>query len=123
MKVALIGATGYVGSVILAELLQRGHRVTALARNPDTLTPHPNLTARRVDVLNSDELSRILNGHEAVISAFNPGRGSAGPEVFAQHVAGHNAILAAVNKSDVKRLLAVGGAASLKTASGQEYLD
>ena len=34
MKVALIGATGYVGSRILSELLQRRHRVTALTRHP-----------------------------------------------------------------------------------------
>jgi putative NADH-flavin reductase len=123
MKVALIGATGYVGSRILAELLQRGHRVTGLARNPDTLTPHASLTPTRADVLNIDELSKMLNGHDAVISAFNPGRMSAGAEVFDKHVAGHKAILAAANKSGVKRFLAVGGAASLKTASGQEYLD
>jgi putative NADH-flavin reductase len=123
MKVALIGATGYVGSRILAELLQRGHRVTGLVRNPETLTAHPNLTAIRADVLRVDELSKILNDHDAVISAFNPGRMTAGPEVFEKHVAGHKAILAALNKSGVKRFLAVGGAASLKTASGQEYLD
>jgi putative NADH-flavin reductase len=123
MKVALIGATGYVGSRILVELLQRGHEVTGLVRNPQTLSPHANLTAKRVDVLDIDELSKILNGHGAVISAFNPGRMSAGADVFEKHVAGHKAILAAVNKSGVKRFLAVGGAASLKTASGQEYLD
>ena len=34
MKIALIGATGFVGSKVLAEALQRGHQVTALARNP-----------------------------------------------------------------------------------------
>ena len=123
MKVALIGATGYVGNRLLTELLQRGHRVTALARHPESLAPHANLTAKRADVLKVDELSKILNGHDAVISAFNPGRGSAEPDIFDKHVAGHKAILAAVNKSGVKRLLAVGGAASLKIASGQEYLD
>jgi len=123
MKVALIGATGYVGSRILVELLQRGHRVTGLARNPQTLSPHASLTAQSVDVLNVEQLSNILNGHEAVISAFNPGRMTAGADVFDKHVAGHKAILSAVNKAGVKRFLAVGGAASLKTASGQEYLD
>jgi putative NADH-flavin reductase len=123
MKVALIGATGYVGSRILVELLQRGHRVTAIVRNPQTLSPHANLTAQSADVLNVDALSKILNGHDAVISAFSPGRMTAGPDVFEKHVAGHKAILAAVNKSGVQRFLAVGGAASLKTASGQEYLD
>jgi putative NADH-flavin reductase len=123
MKVALIGATGYVGNRLLTELLQRGHLVTALARHPQSLPPHPNLTVTQADVLQVDALSKILNGHAAVISAFNPGRGVAGPDVFEKHLAGHKAILAALNKSGVKRFLAVGGAASLKTASGQEFLD
>jgi len=123
MKVALIGATGYVGSRILTELLQRGHRVTALVRHPETLASHANLTAQRADVLKSDELSKIVTGHDAVISAFNPGRQSLDPDIFEKHVAGHKAILAGINKSGVKRFLAVGGAASLKAASGQEYLD
>jgi hypothetical protein len=123
MKVALIGATGFVGKHILAELLQRGHRVTALVRHPETLPAHPHLTAESVDVLDRESLARALTGHDAVISAFNPGRGSTDPDIFEKHVAGHKAILAATNKSGVKRLLAVGGAASLKTAAGDEYLD
>ena len=123
MKVALIGATGFVGSRILEELLQRVHRVTALVRHPETLPSHANLTAKQVDVLKSDELGKALAGHDVVISAFNPGRQSLDPDIFEKHVAGHKAIIAAVNKSGVKRFLAVGGAASLKTASGQEYLD
>lgn len=123
MKVALIGATGFVGTPILAELLQRGHRVTALVRHPETLRAHPHLTAERMDVLDRDALARALAGHDAVISAFNPGRGSTDPDIFEKHVAGHKAILAATHESGVQRLLAVGGAASLKTAAGVEYLD
>jgi putative NADH-flavin reductase len=33
MKVALIGATGFVGSQVLKELVSRGHQVTAIARD------------------------------------------------------------------------------------------
>jgi uncharacterized protein len=123
MKVALIGATGFVGSPVLSELLQRRHRVTAIVRHPEKLPSHANLTPRQADVLNRDELAKALTGHDAVISAFNPQRGSLDSDIYEQHVAGHKAIIAATNKSGVKRLLAVGGAASLKTASGQEYLD
>jgi uncharacterized protein len=123
MKVALIGATGFVGTHILAELLQRSHRVTALVRHPETLHAHSHLTPHQVDVLNRDSLATALAGHDAIISAFNPGRGSTDPDIFEKHVAGHKAILAAANKSGVTRFLAVGGAASLKTAAGVEYLD
>ncbi len=68
-------------------------------------------------------LAGALAGHEAVISAFNPGRQTAGEEVYDQHVAGHRAIIDAVKRSGVTRYLAVGGAASLKTAEGIEFLD
>jgi putative NADH-flavin reductase len=123
MRIALIGASGFVGSRILAEALQRGHTVTALVRHPEKIAAKPNLEVRRSDVLDVDELSRQLAGHGVVISAFNPARQSLDPDIYERHVAGHKAIIAAVKKSGVKRLLAVGGAASLKTPSGIEFLD
>ncbi len=123
MKVALIGATGFVGAKVLAELLSRGHTVTAVGRKLDGLHEHPALTARMMDILDSVALAKVLEGHDAVISAFNPGRMTAGEDVYRQHVAGHRAIIDAVKASGVTRFIAVGGAASLKTASGQEFLD
>jgi putative NADH-flavin reductase len=123
MKIALIGASGFVGSRILAEALQRGHTVTALVRHPEKIAAKPNLEVRRSDVLDVEELARQLAGHGVVISAFNPQRQSLDPDIYERHVAGHKAIIAAVKTSGVKRLLAVGGAASLKVASGIEFLD
>lgn len=43
MKIAIIGATGFVGSGILSESLDRGHDVTAIVTNPDRLPTHPRL--------------------------------------------------------------------------------
>ena len=37
MKVALLGATGFVGSASLKEALDRGHMVTAIVRHPEKL--------------------------------------------------------------------------------------
>jgi len=123
MKIALIGASGYVGSKVLEEALRRGHEVTAIVRRPERLATHPNLKAVNADVLHRDELARILAGHDVVISSYNPKRGTPGPEVYFRHVRGHKAIIAAVKKSGVKRFLAVGGAASLKTPAGIELID
>ena len=123
MKLALIGATGFVGSRILGEALSRGHAVTAIVRRPETLEDRPSLKALSLDVHDIGALAGALAGHEAVISAFNPGRQTAGEEVYDQHVAGHRAIIDAVKRSGVTRYLAVGGAASLKTAEGIEFLD
>jgi hypothetical protein len=123
MEIALIGASGFVGSKILAEALERGHHVTAIVRNPEKLQPHKNLTVKKLDVLQTDDLARLLAGHDAVVSSFNPGRGVAGAEVYDKFVQGHKSIIAAVKKSGVKRFLGVGGAASLKTAEDIEFLD
>jgi len=73
MQIVLIGATGFVGSAILKEALERGHEVTAVARDRDKLPPHAALHAHSVDVYDPDQLARLIRGHDAVISAFNPG--------------------------------------------------
>jgi putative NADH-flavin reductase len=122
MKVALIGATGFVGSAVLAEALQRGHEVTAIVRRIDRLPQHPKLTAKTVDILDVDALAAALAGHDAVIAAFNPDRTMPG-DVFQRMVEGAKAIIAATKKSGVKRLLAVGGAGSLLVEAGTQLID
>ncbi|MDN5516128.1 MAG: NAD(P)H-binding protein, partial [Pseudomonas sp.] len=67
MKIALIGATGYVGAPLLQEALNRGHQVTALVRHPQKLSAHPQLTAVEADVHDSTALARQLHGNDAVI--------------------------------------------------------
>jgi putative NADH-flavin reductase len=69
MKVALIGASGNVGSRILTELLNRGHEVTAIVRHPERLPPRAGLTVKQGDVNEEAGLAQILEGHDAVISS------------------------------------------------------
>ena len=121
MKIALIGATGFVGTAVVAELLQRGHHVTALVRNPAKLAPQANLTAKALDANSADAVAAAVKGHDAVISAFNPGWDV--PELYAQFMKGHEAIVAGVEQSGVKRLLVVGGAGSLFVAPGVQMVD
>jgi uncharacterized protein len=123
VKVALVGASGFVGAPILTEALLRGHVVTALVRKPEALVRHANLQAVQVDVHAVDALAAALRGHDVVIHAFHPGRAAALADVYEQSVAGHGSIIAATRRSGVKRLLCVGGAASLQTAQGVEYID
>jgi len=124
MRIALIGATGFVGARILQEALGRGHEVTAVVRNTGALPDQPDLAKVAVDVHDVPALAQALEDHDAVISAFNPGRQTpGGEEVTALHVAGHRSILSAVKLAGVDRFLAVGGAASLRTPAGIEFLD
>ena len=108
MKIGLIGATGFVGSAILQEGLNRGHEVTAIERDPEKLTAQPKLHPKKGDVYNKDELAGLIAGHDAVISAFNPGWKD--PEIYEHQIKGARAIIDAVKQAGVKRLLFVGGA-------------
>lgn len=121
MKLALIGATGFVGAALLEEALNRGHQVSALVRHPQKLPTHANLTALRADVHDVAALTEQLRGHDAVLSAFNPGWDQA--DIRAQFIAGSKAIIAASKAAGVKRLLLVGGAGSLYVAPGLQLID
>jgi putative NADH-flavin reductase len=121
MKIALIGATGFVGSAILQEALNRGHEVTAIVRNPEKLPAHPKLHPQKSDVYNEEEVARLAAGHDAVISAFNPGWSN--PDIYNQQVKGTRAIISGVKKAGIKRLLFVGGAGSLEVKPGVQSVD
>lgn len=122
MKIALIGASGFVGSHILTEALQRGHQVTAIARNITRIaTQHPNLTLKAGNVLNEDEVAALVKDHDVVVSAYNPGWTN--PEIYSEFLAGSQAIQRGAKKANVKRLLVVGGAGSLEIAPGVQLVD
>lgn len=120
MKIALIGATGFIGSALLKEALARGHQVTALVAHPEKLDVTANLTPLATDVRDRARLAAQLKGHEAVISAFS---GHAQANVYDYYMEGIRAIIGAVKAADVPRLLVVGGAGSLEVAPGVQVVD
>lgn len=120
MKIALIGATGFVGKAVLAEALQRGYEVTAIARNPKTDVESDKITLKTADVYNVDELAEALKGHDAVVNSFNAGWTN--PDLYNDFIKGSEAIQQATKQAGVKRLLVVGGAGSLYIA-GQQLVD
>ncbi len=121
MKVTLIGASGFVGTAILNELLQRGHRVTAIVRNPEKITPAENVTVVSANVLNETEVLNAVAGHDAVISAYNAGWTN--PNLYNDFLEGSQTIQEAVKTAAVKRLIVVGGGGSLYIAPNQQIVD
>lgn len=121
MNIALIGGTGFVGSAVLKELLQRGHQVTALARDPARYMPRDGLRVVKADVLDAGQVARAVEGQEAVISAYNPGWKE--PRIHDLFLQGTRAIFDGVKRSGTKRLLVVGGAGSLYVAPGVQGVD
>ncbi|MES3018455.1 MAG: NAD(P)-dependent oxidoreductase [Bacteroidota bacterium] len=121
MKVALIGASGFVGKATLTELLNRDHEVTAIVRNPANVSPEKNVTAVSADVFNEADLTDALAGHDAVISTYNAGWTN--PNMYDDYLNGSKAVQAAVKKSGVKRFIVVGGAGSLYIAPETQIVD
>ncbi|KMQ67719.1 histidine kinase [Chryseobacterium sp. FH2] len=110
-KVAVIGATGFVGTQVVKELVNRGYEVEAVVRDASKVQQNEKVTAKSVDVNNIDELADALKGNDAVISAFNAGWTN--PDLYNDFLNGSMNIEKAVENSGVKRFITVGGAGSL----------
>lgn len=119
MDIALIGASGFIGSALRDEALARGHRVTALVSNPGKLPAAAGLDALKVDVLDTQALAHALAGKPVVISAFS---GHAQSDVRGYYQKGLRSIVEAT-RSVGARLLIVGGAGSLEVAPGVQLVD
>ena len=108
MKVALYGSTGKAGSRILKELVSRGHRVTAIARDPAKLEGVAGITTKKDDLSDVSRTAEAIRGVDAVISAYSPPQDNTDKiiEVTQRQVE-------AVKRAGNPRLLVVGGAGGL----------
>jgi putative NADH-flavin reductase len=121
-KILLIGASGFVGTAILNEALDRGHQVMAVVRHPEKIkTVHKNLEVKQGDVSSVKTVSDLCKGVDAVIGAYNPGWTN--PDIAAETTRVYKAIIEGVRKAGVKRLLVVGGAGSLFISPGKRLMD
>jgi nucleoside-diphosphate-sugar epimerase len=75
MKVILTGATGFVGSHVLADLYKHGHEVTALVRDDaqaDTVAAR-GATPVVVDLYDRPAVTRLLGNADGAIHTASPG--------------------------------------------------
>jgi putative NADH-flavin reductase len=120
MKIALIGATGFIGSALLQELTARQHHVTALVQHPEKVPANSLVKAQGTDVFNTTALADQIAGYDAVITAFSGHRDA---DVLGYYVRGIKSIIAAAKLAKAPRLLVVGGAGSLEVAPGVQLID
>ena len=113
MRVVLCGATGQAGSRILNELLERGHEVTAVVRDPAKVAAREGLTVVKGDVSDVDGIVAASAGVDALVSAYGPG-----PEHPERLVGATEKLLEAAIASGVQRFVFVGGAGALEVAPG-----
>lgn len=121
-KIVLIGASGFVGSAILKEALNRYFEVTAVVRHPEKIKiDNENLKVKKADVSSLDEVTEVCKGADIVISAFNPGWNN--PNIYDDTINVYLTIIDGVKKADVRRFLMVGGTGSLFISPGLRLMD
>lgn len=121
LHIAIIGASGFIGTALTREALARGFKVRALVSRPQRMEAAANLEIVGVDVMDTQALTQAIAGVDVVISAFS---GHAATDVAGYYLQGFASILDAVKAQTVApRLLLVGGAASLQLPDGSLLLD
>lgn len=103
MKIAVIGATGKVGSLVVEEALLRGHDVTGIVRNASKVTAHISIIEKEIFDIVADDLTNF----DVVINAFGAPLGEEQAHVDAGHT-----LIEAATAAQV-RIIVVGGAGSL----------
>lgn len=120
MRVIVFGASGKIGRAILAELVRRGHKVTAVSR-----AKRPPAEASSVvqwvrgDATDAASVARLVVGHDAAVSAIGPG--ADGPAATIARAA--SALPEGLRQAHLQRLIVVGGAGSLESSPGVSVLD
>lgn len=117
MKVAVLGASGWIGSQIVEEAVTRGHRVIALVRNPSAIE-RQDVEVRQLDVLAEQDFAQALQGVDTVIASIG-GRAAGNHDMVERSAA---KLLEQLPNVGVKRLLWVGGAGSLEVAPGVQLV-
>jgi uncharacterized protein len=121
MKVLVFGASGVIGRAIAAELLERGHTVTAASRSG---APVEGLVVQTVtgDARDPGSVARLSAGQDAVASAIGPRHGT-GEDPEDSLLAAARGLADGLRRAGVRRLMVVGGAGSLEVAPGQRLVD
>ena len=110
-NIALIGATGNIGSRILDEALARKHTVTAITRDPRKLSARAGMTVRAGSTTDAPVLAQVLKGHDVVVVSVKWNENDV------------NRVIDTIRKSGVKRALFVVGAGSLLRKDGRTHFD
>ncbi|MEV5491664.1 NAD(P)H-binding protein [Streptomyces bobili] len=129
MRIGVIGATGTIGSQVVAEALDRGHLVQAFSRDASQIKSNERrdgVSWASVDVLDPASIAAALPGLDVLISGFQPGnaahniadtlrRSIADPTVYATAA---RVLLKALESHPRTRLIVIGGAGSLEVEPG-----
>ncbi len=121
MKVLIIGATGRLGSYLVQYALEKGHEVTAFARNIEDLPhSHPALTRVKGDVLYPTLIEAALPGHDAVLSVIGVRKFRGAVTLLSR---GMRHITDGMGRFGIRRLITVTGAGILQENEQQLIME
>ncbi|MEU4314685.1 NAD(P)H-binding protein [Nocardia sp. NPDC024068] len=125
MYIGVFGATGVIGSRVVAEAVRRGHPVRAFTTDRSRFPRDPGSVDWQVsDWRDEESIAAAIGGLDVVISAVNAGHGI--EETIARaddFVVGAHAMVQALTRYPATRVLTVGGAGSLEVAPGRQLVD
>lgn len=105
MDLAVFGANGPTGRLVVQQALAAGHQVTAVTRQPDTYPlTSPHLAVVSADVTDPEGVARALTGVQAVISTFGVPYGRRAITVYSRGIA---TIARAMADQGIARLVCV----------------
>ncbi|HTP38704.1 MAG TPA: NAD(P)-dependent oxidoreductase [Steroidobacteraceae bacterium] len=109
-RIALVGASGNIGSCVLREALSRSHQVVGIVRNTEKLTAQPGLTIAKADLADPASVAQAAKGADALVVSLRWSDNAA-------------QVMEAARLAGISRVLVVVGAGSLEASPGVRVLD
>ncbi|KXJ87812.1 hypothetical protein Micbo1qcDRAFT_178883 [Microdochium bolleyi] len=115
LTIGVVGSTGFTGSHVCVELLERGHTVVGISRHPEKLGSHRNYVVKSVDVehLSIAELAEAFSGLHVLISCYGPHTAGAGALLYKPFIEVVRRLILAVREVKNLYFIFIGGAGSL----------
>lgn len=111
MRLAVLGATGFIGQSFVRKALAAGHEIRALARQPDSLGDLASqVVIVRGDMFTPATLATLIQGVDGVVSAAGPPR--EGRHASEPYEAAMKTVVASMKSVGATRLITIAGAAA-----------
>ncbi|CCV64485.1 3-beta hydroxysteroid dehydrogenase/isomerase [Alteracholeplasma palmae J233] len=119
MKIAIIGANGFIGSKIRDEALLKNHEVVAITR-ASQIKKDKNLKGFQQTIFEPTKLKKILKDVDVIVSAYHPGWYHVDP--VNRYLEGYEIIIKLAKELN-KRLIIIGGSTNLDLADGTPVVE